>query len=319
MTMLSSDAPPARVADFCHQALLYSGLEGFLDGTLPFIQEGIEAGAPTLVVVHQAKIDMLRQALNGDADMVQFADMAEVGANPARIIPAWRSFVDEHASADRPVRGIGEPIYPARAAAELVECQRHEALLNVAFADAGDFKLLCPYDTDVLDPCVIDEAHRTHPHVQVDAVERASPTYLGLEAIVAPFADPLPDPPDDASQVRVDIGTLRAVRIFVGKQAGEAGIGPDRVADLVSAVSELATNSIRHGGGCGLLRMWREPASVICEVIDHGWIERPLAGREAPRVDGPDGRGLWLANQFCDLVQIRTSADGSAVRLHMRT
>ncbi|MGI8873571.1 MAG: hypothetical protein ACR2KP_04455 [Egibacteraceae bacterium] len=33
------------------------------------------------------------------------------------------------------LRGAGEPIWPERRPAELVECQRHESLLNVAFAD----------------------------------------------------------------------------------------------------------------------------------------------------------------------------------------
>jgi hypothetical protein len=36
-----------------------------------------------------------------------------------------------------------------------------------------------------------------------------------------------------------------------------------------------------------------------------------------PRDDEPSGRGVWMANQLCDLVQIRTYADGNAVRLHM--
>ena len=30
------------------------------------------------------------------------------------------------------------------------------------------------------------------------------------------------------------------------------------------------------------------------------------------------GRGLWLANQLCNLVQIRSSPEGTTVRLHMR-
>ena len=37
------------------------------------------------------------------------------------------------------------------------------------------------------------------------------------------------------------------------------------------------------------------------------------------RVHGqPGGYGLWLANQLCDLVQIRSLPAGTAVRLHMR-
>ena len=80
------------------------------------------------------------------------------GANPACIIPAWREFVDEHAAASRALRGIGEPIWPDRTSAELVECQRHESLLNLAFAGTRSFHLLCPYDTEALDAAVIEEA-----------------------------------------------------------------------------------------------------------------------------------------------------------------
>ena len=65
--------------------------------------------------------------------------MAEIGANPACIIPAWRDFVDECAEAGRAIRGIGEPIWADRSPAELVECQRHESLLNLAFADTRSF------------------------------------------------------------------------------------------------------------------------------------------------------------------------------------
>ena len=92
---------------FRHEALLYAGEVDFLAGTLPFIREGVAADEPVLVVVSAAKIGLLRSALGGDADRVAFADMADVGANPARIIPAWRDFVAGHDVANRRARGIG--------------------------------------------------------------------------------------------------------------------------------------------------------------------------------------------------------------------
>ena len=129
---------------FRHEALLYRGPDGFLAGSLPYIRTGLAADEAILVAVDAPKIRSLRGALGADADRVQFADMAVLGHNPARIIPAWREFADANAG---PVRGIGEPIWAGRGATELVECQLHEALLNVAFADRADFRLLCPYDT----------------------------------------------------------------------------------------------------------------------------------------------------------------------------
>ena len=131
-------------ATFAHEALLYAGVDSFVDGCTAFIREGVAAHEPVLVVVATHKIALLREALNGEADCVHFADMAEVGTNPARIIPAWQNFVDQNLRVGRPVRGIGEPIWAERSAIELVECQRHEALLNVAFAYAAGVAAALP-------------------------------------------------------------------------------------------------------------------------------------------------------------------------------
>jgi hypothetical protein len=56
---------------------------------------------------------------------------------------------------------------------------------------------------------------------------------------------------------------------------------------------------------------------VICEISDAGSIADPLVGRENPPVDRLGGRGLWMANQLCDLVQVRSGAFGTVVRLHV--
>jgi anti-sigma regulatory factor (Ser/Thr protein kinase) len=87
---------------------------------------------------------------------------------------------------------------------------------------------------------------------------------------------------------------------------------------LVLAVNELASNSIRHGGGRGRLLVWREADTLLCEVRDDGHIADPLAGRRRPMIEEYGGRGMWLANQLCDLVQVRSSPRGSVVRTHMR-
>src|SRR5206468_1362464 len=97
------------------------------------------------------KGDLLRDALDEDAGRVHFADMAQVGANPARIIPAWSAFVQGSAEPGRRMRGIGEPIWADRSPDELVECQHHEELINVAFDGAAPMDLLCPYDKRALD------------------------------------------------------------------------------------------------------------------------------------------------------------------------
>ncbi len=316
--MTASERQCAAHTEFRHQALIYAGQQGFLDGSLPFIRGGLEAGEPTLVMVAPAKIDMLREALDGDGDEVLFADMTTVGSNPARIIPAWRKFVERHSDRGAGLRGIGEPIWAGRSAAELVESQRHESLVNIAFADSHRFQVLCPYDTETLGPEVLEEAERSHPHLVRGPGEIESQAYRGIEAIAAPFDEPLPAPPADAPELRFVALTLVELRAFVRRGSSVAGLDGVVHEDFVTAVNEVATNSVLHGGGGGTAQLWREDDALICQIGDQGRLREPLAGRKHPPAHELDGRGLWLANQLCDLIQIRAFPDRTMTRVHVR-
>ncbi|HXN04948.1 MAG TPA: sensor histidine kinase [Candidatus Acidoferrum sp.] len=302
---------------FRHEALLYAGIDQFVARTTPFITGALEADEPILVVVSRQKIAALRTAVGKDADRVQFRDMSEVGANPARIIPAWHTFVEAHAGEGRRLRGIGEPIYPERTASELVESQRHEALLNAAFDGEPDFWLLCPYNTQALDPSVVETAHRTHPVIADGHGTSWSDLYPGVAASVAPYDKPLPEPSALRATLAFDAKRLSAVRRLVSREAASAGFMTRSIADLVLAANEVATNSVQHGGAAGTLRIWRDGGVLVCEVRDRGHFEDPLADRRRPAPGQDGGRGLWLANQLCDLVQIRSCSSGTTVRLHM--
>ena len=295
---------------FEHEALFYEGVDGFVDGTLPFLREGVQAGEPMLVAVGPEKIELLRGALDRDADAVQFADMTVLGRNPGRIISAWWDFVDEHPG--QPIRGIGEPVWAARGAAELVECQLHESLLNLAFAGTGPFRLVCPYDVAALGDGAVHEARCSHP--LVDA--RESTHYRG-ERLLSPFEAPLPTPAAPATLTGFDAHTLEEVRATVTACAGRAGLADSRAADLVLAVNEAAANSVVHGGGNGVLRAWRENGSLVCEIRDRGRIADPLVGRRRAAPNASSGRGVWIVHQLCDLVQLRSGADGTVMRMHM--
>ena len=305
------------VEQFSHEALLYAGMDEFLDGTLPFIREGMAASESILVVVSARKIAALTARLGADAGRVHFKDMAEVGANPAHIIPAWKEFVDAYAGGGHPLRGIGEPIYPERSPVELVECQRHEALLNVAFDDGPGWRLLCPYDTTALSPDVIEEAHRSHPVVARDHTYARSGLYPEVVTAGAPFTAPLPEPRGVHSTLAFNRAGLRPVRRLVSTEAARAGFTSRPIADMVLAVNEIAANSVQHGGGSGTLRIWREGDVLTCEIRDSGHLDDPLADRRRPAPGEDGGRGLWLANQLCDLVQVRSFTTGTTVRLHM--
>jgi anti-sigma regulatory factor (Ser/Thr protein kinase) len=310
-----SSAAPVTVERFRHEAVLYAGMDGFLEQMVPFLQEGVAAGEPALVVVSGSKIEALRQALGRHADHIEFAEMSSVGANPARIIPAWRDFVDAHAGDGRRLRGIGEPIYPERSATELVECVRHEALLNVAFDDGPPWWLACPYDLQALPAAVIEEAQRTHPYVGHAQAHTQSREYRGGLA-AAPWAAPLPEPPAVDINLRIDAGTLSLARGAVARAAARARFTSEPISDLVQAVNEVATNSLQHGGGAADVRIWRDGATLVCELRDRGHFVDPLVDRRRPEPGRDGGRGLWMANQLCDLVQLRSFPEGTVVRLH---
>jgi len=307
---------PADDGCFHHESLFYSDEDEFMRAALDFLYEGIERDERALVAVGAPRIELLREALGPDAEQVRFTDMRVLGANPARIIPAWHAFLQEN---DRPgagARGIGEPVWPGRGAAELAECQRHEALLNTAFDGGEGWRLLCPYDLENLEEPVIEAARRSHPHISCAGRREPSAAYD------APFdllAGALPEPPPGSQEMSFTGSELVLVRDTVRAATSAAELAEERGEDLLLAVSELACNSVLHGGGRGRLRIWTDQDTLMCEVSDAGHISDPLAGRVRPLPGQLGGRGLWLANQVCDLAQIRSSAlGGSSVRLHMR-
>jgi len=305
--------PDETRAGYRHEAFLYSGTAEFLSGTLSFIRRAISAGDPILVMVIAEKIDLLRQQVGAGAANVTFADMVSAGDNPAWIIAAWQAFVQDHAGAAQ-LWGIGEPIYPGRSPTELAECHLHEALLNVAFDAATPLWLLCPYDLEALAADVIDEAHRTHPFVVRGGERQACGTFRPVD-LAGPFDRPVPPRPAGADRMSFQTGDLRRVRALVATRAQQAGLGQQAADAVVLAVNEVATNSLRHGGGRGELRAWTDGRSLVIEVSDHGHITSPLVGRQRPAPEAAGGAGLWLANQLCDLVQIYSSARGTAVRV----
>ncbi len=306
-----------HASGFEHEALFYEGPEDYLAATVPFIREGVERGEPVMVAVGEQKAIRLHGRLGRDAAHVRFADMAELGRNPGRIIAAWREFVDESGGSDRPMRGIGEPVWPGRSRAELCECDHHESLLNLAFADAGAFQLLCPYDTSRLSAEVVAAARRNHPHLRERSSRTESDTYVAPSDRPGPFDGELPPAPAEAEELGFDAGRLALVRRLVWSRADRAGLASTRQADLAVAINELATNSVRYAGGRGTLRIWSETDGLVCEVSDDGRLRDPLAGRHRPPPTIDSGRGLWIVHQLCDLVQIRSGPEGTAARVRM--
>lgn len=300
-----------------HSLLLYDSEAQFSAAVADFAHEGLAAGEPVLVAAPGPRLDALRAAVNDLGDAVTFVDAQGVGANPARLIPAYRQFIDDHPA--RRLRLTGELIWPGRTAGEVAEITRHEALVNLAF-DAVPVSVQCLYDSSALDSAALADIERAHPVVVRGGRQHANAGYAGPG--LSPFCDqPLSSAPADSARRSFDqVGDLPAVRRHLTDRASRFGLSSGRIADLVTAVNELVSNALVHGGGRGVLRVWRDAAAgtVTCEVTGPGHIADQLVGRRFVPASAGGSHGLWLVNQLCDLVELRSHAAGTTVRVHLR-
>ena len=119
---------------------------------------------------------LIKRVLGKAGQAVSFADMAVLGRNPARIIPAICRFTDSRHP--RRTRFVDEPVWAGRSPAETTEATRHETLINAALA-AVPTSVMCPYDASGLAAVVLADARHTHPRVVEDGARRPSAEYSG--------------------------------------------------------------------------------------------------------------------------------------------
>jgi anti-sigma regulatory factor (Ser/Thr protein kinase) len=264
--------------------------------------------------VAEPRLSAVRRALGDDADRVRLADMAELGHNPARIIPAWREFT--RGAGGRPIRGVGEPIWSGRRNAEIVECQFHEALLNMAVAPTTPLWLLCPYDVGSLDDAVLAEARHSHPVLVESGDSTASSDYGDISHVLEMFAATLPEPQTRVTALTVAAERHHEVADRVQSWAATAGLPAQQSTKLAVAIDEIARAGIGSDGRDVNLRFWRDEAALVCEVTDAGVIGDPMVGRSEFFATDSRDRGIRIANELCDLVQVRSNSAGTAVRVH---
>jgi serine/threonine-protein kinase RsbW len=113
-----------------------------------------------------------------------------------------------------------------------------------------------------------------------------------------------------------DRSRVTSLRHAVASSASDAGLSGDRLEDFVVAVNELLTNAVRHGGGTGHVALWRTNGVVVCEVTDSGrGIPASRRRSRRPASDQPGGRGLWLASELTDAMEVDSGSGGTAVRV----
>jgi anti-sigma regulatory factor (Ser/Thr protein kinase) len=296
-------------APYRHEAVPYEGQDDFVACGAALAETAGAHDAQLLFLLTAAKTAALRDALGDRSPDVSYVAMDEPGRNPARLLAMLEAF---RARADgRRCVSVNEPVLAGVSAAAVAEAQLGESVLNAPALQSWPMSVHCLYDAEQLDATSRTDMQRSHPTVQgEDANSAYEPDLAALL-----FAAPLPAAPRTAPGRDVRGTGLGPVREFV--RAAAAELLPERREDLVLAANEIVTNSLQHGGGECRVSVWDDANSVVCEVRDAGQITDPMAGRLAPARDARTGRGLWLANHLCDLVQVRSSHEGTTVRLYV--
>jgi transcriptional regulator with XRE-family HTH domain len=182
-----------------HRVLAYDSDEEFVAATTPFLREGIERSDGLMAVTTPARIAVLRDSLDGDADYVEFADSQDWYRSPGEVIGGYRAFVKQKFESGAAwVRIVGEPVWAGRSEAEIIEWTRYESLLNLTFASMPT-TIVCPYDARALPAGVVADARRTHPTIAHGGDSTANPLYRRAEELL--LESP---PPPAGGDVSVD-------------------------------------------------------------------------------------------------------------------
>ena len=163
------------------------------------------------------------------------------------------------------------------------------------------------HDEFLIDGGTIPSGHRRGDHELLQEYPQPPPSELGFPLVTLP----------------VRLAGLAAMRRVVHRHAVLSGLGPERVEDLVLAVNELVSNGIEHGSGAPVLRLWRTPAGLVAEMTDSAACHLAFPGLAVPSLSGVRGRGMWLASELTDVLQVWTAEDdpgrvqGTVVRVTM--
>lgn len=311
---------------FRHEALLYHGMAEFVSSATEYIEAGLRAGDQVVAMVDSEMMHALIPVL-GQRDGLLYVDMEEgpLGReheetkSVTRVIPHWQLFLDEAVQTGKTLRGLQATKWVANSPREILrgEWCRHEQLLDVAFEDGPGWQLLCAYDVATIDEIpTLRAACAAHPFVWERGSRQPNTEYAPVD-VEDLLHEPLTAPPPHASKV-VEVGSnWRCTLREVIQNATAANLDHHQATNYVMAVREVAESSLALAGDGGVvtLQTWIDDGAVVCEIRDPDEVKDPLLDRRRP-ADGETDRGLWGAGGACDLVQLRTTADGTVIRLY---
>ena len=298
-----------------HPAFIYRSLDDFVAYAAPFVRQGVAEGEPVFGVVGPAELDALRSATPTNG--VHLEDTNTWHPVPATRLRAFHRYVTESVErgAER-VRLIGEPLWIDGPPGSTLEWARYESVLNDVLAPFP-VTLVCTYDASRLGPQVVADARRTHPVVSTDGTMGPSADFEDPSSLLARWTPRLTPVPTDAASMPPPFEPA-ASRAFVRDRAALARVAEPRSMDVALAASEILANAAAHGAGPTAFRTWADGGYFVCQIDDAGsGLADPFAGYRPPGTEQRAGRGLWLARQVVDLMQIAPGPRGTSVRFQV--
>jgi serine/threonine-protein kinase RsbW len=119
---------------------------------------------------------------------------------------------------------------------------------------------------------------------------------------------------------RVTVSDIGDLRRLVNETAAAIGMDRAQAFRFTVAVNEVVINAVQHGGGTAEVTVsgTREDdggKAIVVIVVDRGPGWNGNVPADLPSSDAVHGRGLWMAHRLCADVTIRTSVEGTMVRL----
>ena len=305
-----------KATPFVHRALIYEDEADLLAATVPFVEEGLAAGERQLVVTTPRNAEVLGRSLGRKADAVEFRDSHEWYVLPTHTLLGYQRYVEEADTPRVPHRRRADPRRRvARPHQRLGPLRVHAQRRVRASAGVDHVPLRRPRASR-------PGHHRRAPHPSGGLRRTRVHGQRGVHRDDAAPPRARSGGAGGAHGGHVErpiAGDLRGVRDFVLERARDAGLSGKSLQDTCLAVQEVASNTLAHGARQGTLRTWIQDGELIFDVQDHvsgnGHPVIARLGTEPALLSDP--RGLWMARLLCDLVEVRSSAGGLVVRLHV--
>lgn len=300
-----------------HTAVFPPSTDSLVELLEPYLREGLERGAASCVTLGGPRLAAVREALGPDGGDIGWFDTAAGPDSPGRRLRALHEFVERA----RHARGVphclvGEMRFASGSGDALTaEWLRVDAIADDLVGDTP-VELVCVYDGSTLSPAIVAHAERLHRRLGLSP-PTSSMAFVPPAAFMAelsPASLPLPGGVDCLVGTPL---TPPAARRFLRDLFGRRSLDARRVDELVLVATELVTNANKAGATWVALSCWATPRGLVLQVDDDGCgMSTPHAGFLPPPPDAIGGRGLWIARQLADVVEIAPRPRGTSVRVH---